>query len=61
VERKDFLKGIGVNRKMNAGDQKVVLDRQINKTALPEGNYAYQLTVENENGIFHQCKVLTVN
>jgi hypothetical protein len=49
-----------VDEKMNAGDQQVVMTRQNSKTAIPQGNYVYQLTVENENGTFHQCKVLTI-
>jgi protocatechuate 3,4-dioxygenase beta subunit len=50
-----------VDQEMNAGDQKVILDRDNGKTAIPKGNYVYQLTVENQHGVFHQCKVLTAN
>ena len=49
------------NQNMNAGEQKVILDRHNKKHDLPEGNYVYQLTVENSNGTFRQCKVLTIN
>ena len=48
-----------INQRMDSGDQKVILD--LNKLKLSEGNYLYQITVENENGKFHQCKVMTVD
>ena len=42
---------------MASGERTVVL----NKAALATGSYVYQLTVENSNGIFRQCKLLSVN
>ncbi len=45
---------------MGAGEHTIVLDRQSNGALLAEGNYVYQLTVENANGFFRQCKVLSV-
>jgi hypothetical protein len=46
---------------MPAGDREVLLNRNNSRTSLTDGNYVYQLTVENENGIFRQCKVMTLN
>lgn len=43
-----------------AGEQRLVLDRAGNVRALARGSYAYQLTTRNENGVFRQSKVLTV-
>lgn len=45
---------------MDAGEQNVMLNRQSKKHALTEGNYVYQLTVENDQGTFRQCKVMTI-
>lgn len=50
-----------VNRKMDAGQQQVLLSRNLGDTVLTKGNYAYQLKVENENGNFFQSKLLTVD
>ncbi len=50
-----------LNEKMSSGEQKVELNRKTNAAALAEGSYVYQLTVENENGIFRQCKALMIN
>lgn len=49
-----------INQKMMAGEQTVVFNRQTARTVLPEGNYVYQLEVENSNGNFRQCKVFTI-
>ncbi|XZF12799.1 dioxygenase family protein [Chitinophagaceae bacterium MMS25-I14] len=43
------------NSRLSAGDQVITLDRD----GLPAGSYAYQVSVENENGNFRQCKLLT--
>lgn len=50
-----------VDQKMEAGEQKIILDKQTNGLALTQGSYAYQLTVTNSNGSYHQVKLLTVN
>ncbi|MEO5570656.1 MAG: T9SS type A sorting domain-containing protein [Bacteroidia bacterium] len=50
-----------INENMSAGEQKVVLSKKTNGSTLAAGTYMYQLTVENEKGTFHQCKVLTLN
>lgn len=49
-----------VRRTMEAGEQNVVLKRDLQGSNLPEGSYVYQITVENSNGSFKQCKLLTV-
>jgi protocatechuate 3,4-dioxygenase beta subunit len=49
-----------INKKMNAGNQQVTVNRNVAGLHLSEGNYVYQVTVQNENGVFRQCKVLTV-
>lgn len=49
-----------VSRTMEAGEQNVVLKRDVQGSTLPEGSYVYQITVENSNGSFKQCKLLTV-
>ena len=46
-----------INEQMSAGDKTVVL----NKGSLATGSYVYQITVENSNGKFRQCKLLTIN
>ncbi len=47
-----------INERMASGEQKAALNRKSNAMRLTEGSYVYQLTVENENGIFRQCKAL---
>lgn len=47
-----------LNDKMTAGDHEVVLTNTNN--LLPIGNYVYQVTILNELGRYHQCKVLTI-
>ncbi|MEP7170537.1 MAG: T9SS type A sorting domain-containing protein [Bacteroidota bacterium] len=49
-----------VNTEKDAGDHKIILDRNVNGNKLPAGNYPFQLTTENSNGIYFQAKVLTV-
>jgi protocatechuate 3,4-dioxygenase beta subunit len=49
-----------VSRTMEAGEQNVLLKREVGGIMLSEGSYVYQLTVENSNGSFRQCKLLTV-
>lgn len=49
-----------MNEKMEAGKQTVLLYKYSNIGHLAAGNYLYELTVENENGIFKQCKILHV-
>jgi hypothetical protein len=41
---------------MEAGEQQVEINRK--GLSLSKGSYIYQITVENENGIFRQCKSL---
>lgn len=40
-----------------AGDQKIVVN--LAELGAASGNYIYQLQVENSNGIFRQCKMMT--
>jgi protocatechuate 3,4-dioxygenase beta subunit len=47
-----------INQNLDSGEHTIPLD--LEKHALGNGNYIYQLTVENEKGVFRQCKVLTV-
>lgn len=42
---------------LSAGDQKIEINLQ--SLSLPKANYLYQLEVENSNGIFRQCKMMT--
>lgn len=49
-----------LNQHMDAGEQKAILTNRANGLDLAAGNYVYQLTVENEHGRYHQCKVLAV-
>ena len=49
-----------LDEKMASGEQKADLNRKTN-AALSEGSYVYQLTVENENGIFRQCKAMMIH
>jgi len=49
-----------LNKNLEAGEQKIILDREGNVSKLPAGSYAYQLTVENQHGTFFQNKLLTV-
>lgn len=49
-----------IDQNMSAGDQKVSLDKSSNAASLALGSYLYKLTVENLNGTFRQCKLLTV-
>ena len=50
-----------VNQRMGEGEQRVAVNKLMNEVPLSAGSYVYQLTVENNNGIFRQCKMLTVN
>ena len=50
-----------INQKIEYGEQKVVLNKKTNGVTLADGNYVYQISVENKNGIYYQCKVLTLN
>lgn len=50
-----------VSMRMEAGEQMVAVNKLINGVILSAGSYVYQLTVENQKGIFRQCKMLTVN
>jgi protocatechuate 3,4-dioxygenase beta subunit len=50
-----------LNEKMSSGEQKAELNRKSNAIKLATGSYIYQLTVENENGIFRQCKSLMID
>jgi len=43
--------------KLKAGDQKV--DINFNDLSLPNGNYVYEITVKNNVGTYHQCKMMT--
>ena len=47
-----------LNKVMNSGEQKIMLSRD--KNILAEGNYVFQLNVENIHGTFRQCKVMTI-
>jgi protocatechuate 3,4-dioxygenase beta subunit len=49
-----------INQRMAEGDQKVTVNKQVNGVPLSAGAYVYQLTVENANGSFRQCKVMTI-
>lgn len=40
-----------------AGDQQIVLD--LGSNGIATGNYIYQLQVENNNGVYRQCKMMT--
>ncbi len=48
------------NRRMEEGEQEVAINALTNGIPLSRGSYVYQLTVENPNGLFRQCKMLTV-
>lgn len=48
------------SRALSAGDQTFTLDRSGSASVLRQGNYAYQLTVRNAHGEYHQAKLLTV-
>lgn len=50
-----------LNQRMGSGTQSVAINKMINGVLLSPGAYIYQLTVENSNGVFRQCKMLTVN
>lgn len=49
-----------VNERMGAGEQSIALNKLMNGIRFSAGGYIYQLTVENSNGVFKQCKMLTV-
>ncbi|MEP7234920.1 MAG: T9SS type A sorting domain-containing protein [Ignavibacteriota bacterium] len=49
-----------VNRRMEAGDQRVALGKDINGVHLHAGGYVYQITVANSGRVFRQSKMLTV-
>lgn len=44
-------------KNMGAGEQKITLNMK--SLEIPNGNYVYQLEVENSNGVFRQCKMMT--
>ncbi|MEI7803685.1 MAG: T9SS type A sorting domain-containing protein [Bacteroidota bacterium] len=46
-----------LNTEMSAGEQTVTLNMK--SLGLPVGNYVYQIQVENKNGIFRQCKLMS--
>ena len=48
-----------VDAALQSGNHEVPLDF-IRAVPLPAGNYVYQLTVTNSNGVFRQAKVMTV-
>jgi protocatechuate 3,4-dioxygenase beta subunit len=48
------------NRAMQAGNQSFTLDRSGSASVLRSGSYAYQLSVRNAYGEYHQAKLLTV-
>lgn len=47
-------------QKLIRGEYNIELHRQMNGFRFHPGSYIYQLSVENSNGIFRQCKLLTV-
>jgi protocatechuate 3,4-dioxygenase beta subunit len=49
-----------INQKMDAGDQKIILNTNGNIASLAVGSYVYQLSVTNSNSTFKQCKLLTI-
>ena len=42
---------------MAPGDQQIIID--LKALGLPTGNYVYQVQVENESGVYRDCKVMT--
>jgi protocatechuate 3,4-dioxygenase beta subunit len=46
-----------VENNLGAGDQAIALNMA--KLGIANGNYAYQLVVENANGVFRQTKIMT--
>ncbi|MFI5172628.1 MAG: T9SS type A sorting domain-containing protein [Chitinophagales bacterium] len=50
-----------MNEKLAAGDHNCLVNLNDSSINLPAGNYAYQLTTENELGKFMQVKVMTAN
>ena len=42
---------------LSAGDQEIKLD--LGSRGIATGNYIYQLQVENKNGVYRQCKMMT--
>ncbi len=48
------------DEQMSPGEQRVVLQRNGTGINLPQGSYVYQLSVENSNGLFRQCKLMTI-
>jgi protocatechuate 3,4-dioxygenase beta subunit len=50
-----------VNQRMSEGQQSVAVNKIMNGVKFTTGAYIYQLIVENSNGVFRQCKMLTVN
>ena len=42
---------------LTTGDRTIKLDPTV--LATPHGNDVYQITVENSNGVFHQCRMMT--
>lgn len=49
-----------VNTEMLAGEHKILLSRRMDALELPIGSYVYQLSVQNNHGVYRQCKLLTV-
>ncbi len=46
-----------VQENLAPGEHSVALDMKA--LGMPSANYAYQLVVENSNGVFQQCKMMT--
>ncbi len=46
-----------VHESLPPGEHSVALDMKA--LGMPSANYAYQLVVENSNGVFQQCKMMT--
>ena len=42
---------------LGTGEQEIVINTK--ELGIPTGNYIYQLQVENENGVYRQCKMMT--
>ena len=46
-----------ITKNMAAGDQSIKVD--LAALGIASSNFVYQITVENGNGVFRQCKVMT--
>ena len=49
-----------INEQLGIGNHSVSFNRIVSGKSLPAGNYAYQLNVENNDGLYRQIKVMTV-